>query len=140
MGKQSPIGSRHDLDQILLDLYRIALPGQAQQVRYTSHVRIDDNALFLPEGVSQHDICRLSSHPGKRCQRFHSVRHDTVVIGQQGLTARFDGFRLVSVESGRPNHLLDAEALVPKKKGDEDKMGAAMHRIMPSAKSKRLPP
>ena len=64
-----PVLPRHELHEVLLDLLRIGLPGQAEPAGEALHVGVDHDPLVLAEGVAQDDVGGLAADAGQRHER-----------------------------------------------------------------------
>ena len=106
MRKPVPVGARHDLDEVALDLDRIVLPRQPEPLRDPPHVGVDDDPLRLPE-LGSDDVGRLARHAGQPQQLGDRARHDAVELLEQHAHRAADRLRLLPVEPGLEDVLLE---------------------------------
>src|SRR5947199_2271554 len=105
-GEARPLLARQEIDQIPLDLLRVLLLGEEEPAGEALDVGVHGDPLVAAEGVPQHHVGRLPPHPGERHQGLHGVRHLAAVLGHEGHTEILQGPRLVAVETGLADHLL----------------------------------
>ena len=95
------------LHEVELDLYRVVFLGQSDSLREPFYMCVHDDSRYA-EGISQHDIRRLSSHAGQFDQRFHCVRDLAVVILDNSFAAGFYVFCLVAIKPGGTNQFFQS--------------------------------
>jgi hypothetical protein len=83
MGGVGPRAPRKNLDQLVVDLIRVARFGQTEPLRNAEDMGIDGDGLD-PERVAQHHIGCLEADPGQRDQRFPGARDLATVVSNQG--------------------------------------------------------
>ena len=67
MREARPIGARHDLLEVAFDPHRVLLTGQAEPLREPPDVRVDDDALRVPE-LRRDDVRGLARDAGEANQ------------------------------------------------------------------------
>jgi len=71
VAKIRPVFLRHQPHEILFDLLRLGLFGQAESVCQSSDVRIDHDAFIDLKSIPQNDIGGLPANPGESNQLGH---------------------------------------------------------------------
>src|SRR5581483_11308346 len=82
MREASPVGARHEPDEIALDLDRILLLRQPEPLREPAHMRVDDDPLRLPE-LGRDDVRRLAGNTRQADQLLEPRRNLTVELLEQ---------------------------------------------------------
>ena len=99
MRETRPVGPRDDLLEVALDLDRVLLPGQPEPLREAANVRVDDDALRVPE-LGGDDVRRLAGNAGKPHQLVEPRRHLAVELLEQDAHGSADRLRLLPEEAG----------------------------------------
>ncbi len=103
--ESDPLVLWHRGHQVLFDLVRVVVVGQAQPLTDAGHVCIDDDATGDLVGVGQHHVRRLAGHRRQGQQVVHVARHLAAVAIHQRPAGVLDRLGLVTVVAGWPHHL-----------------------------------
>src|SRR5581483_2911795 len=95
-----PVGARHETDEVALDLHWIFLTREPEPLRQAADVRVDDDALRLPE-LCRDDIRSLPRDPRQADELFEAPRHLAVELLEQRPHRPAQRFRLLPVEARR---------------------------------------
>ncbi len=101
--KHDPIIFWHQFFEIFFDLFRCFLLGQAEPLRQTRDVRVDDDARSNPKRISEHDVRCFSRNAAKSEYFIHRPGYFTAINLDQPLAGRLDVFRLIAEKTGRVN-------------------------------------
>jgi len=108
MAELGPFGLGHQHHQVLLDLFRVAMAGQAEPMRQARDVGVHHHANIDGKGVSQDHVRRLAPDAAQGHQFLHRLRDFAAVIGHDASAGRLDAARLVFVKTGGPDFLLQS--------------------------------
>src|SRR4029077_1162316 len=106
MREENPPLLRNNLDQVLLDLFRVRILRQVEALREPLHVRVHHNAGRDPERCAQHNVRRLPRYPRQRQQLLHRVRHFASKFFHNHLAGPDNGLRFIAEKAGGANVLL----------------------------------
>lgn len=106
MAEHRPISGREQLLEVAFHLHRIVVVGPAEPTRESSDVGIDGDAGHS-EGVPQHDVGCLATHPRQGDEFVEGVRHFAIMAIAQGLSHPDDIAGLGPEEAGRLDDLLE---------------------------------
>ena len=99
MGETRPIGPRDDLLQIALDPDGVLLASEPQPLREATNVRVDHDALRVPE-ISGDDVRRLASDARKPHQLVEPRRDLPVELLEQDVPGAADRLRFLPEKAG----------------------------------------
>src|SRR5436190_4307163 len=102
----APVGTRHEPQQIALDLHRVLLAGEPQPLREAPDVRVDHDPLRLPQ-LSRDDVTGLPRDARQPDQLFEARRHLAVELLEQRSHRPAQRLRLLPVETGREDVALE---------------------------------
>ncbi len=105
-GKRAPVLAWNELDQVALDLHRILFLREAQPLRETADVRVDDDALGMPE-LCRHDVRRLPRDARELDELVERRRHLAVEIVDEHPHRPAQRLRLLPVEARREDVALE---------------------------------
>ena len=97
--QESPLVLRNNFHQIALDLVRVLLRSQAQELREARHVRVDDDA-WNAKSVPEDDVGGLAANARQLHQAFQIGRHLAAMAHDERLRTADDVARLVVEEAG----------------------------------------
>ena len=100
----APFFLRQQAAKIVLDLYRIALPGPTQARRHPFDVGVNHHSGDV-EGIAEHHVGGLSADTGKRRQFLHSPWDFAGVAVEDGGCATDQVSSLVAIKSDRTDVL-----------------------------------
>ena len=106
VGEQAPLLTGDEPHEVALDLHRILLLREAEPLREAAHVRVDDDALRIPE-LGRDDVRGLARNAGQADQIVDRPWNLTVVLLDQHLHGAAQGLRLLPEEAGRVDVALE---------------------------------
>jgi hypothetical protein len=101
-----PLGFREEPLKVLFHQVWIVGSSQAESLRHTFHMSIDDDAR-LTEGITKNDIRGFSADARQGDQLFHRVRDLFAEALGYGLATGDKMFRFVLKETGGTNELFE---------------------------------
>ena len=101
-----PVRARHDALEVALDLHRIVVSRQPEPLREPAHVRVDDDALRVPE-LGGDDVRGLARDAGKPHEILEPSRHLAVELLEEHAHRPADRLRLLPEEAGRVDVALE---------------------------------
>ena len=114
VGEEGAIFLGDHLQQALLYLFRISLPGETEPVREAPDVGVHDDALVYAEGVAQDHVGRLAADAGEGDELAHGARDLPAVFLEEGAGHPLQGAGLVAVEAGRADVFLQLAGIRPR--------------------------
>ena len=94
----------YQLDQILLNLDGVSVPGPAQALADATHMRIHNDAGCDPKRLGAHYVGGFARYAGQGQQRIHFLRHFAAVFGNDLAAGGLNVARLAAVEAGGVHH------------------------------------
>jgi hypothetical protein len=104
--EHGPILLRDDRHEVVLDLHRVFMLGQAHAARQPADVCIHRDARYA-EGIAQDDVGRFAADPWQDNQVVQAVGDRAAVVLDESLAAGLDVARLVAEEAGRLDRLFE---------------------------------
>ena len=101
---------RHSFHELVLHPGRVRRLGESQTVRYALHVGIHHQRRLVVN-VAEDQIAGFPSDPRQRNQLLNAVRHHAVEAFEQCRRTGLDIARLVAIEAGRADVLLQLSEL-----------------------------
>src|SRR5207237_2412072 len=91
-----PVLARDEPHQVALDLDRVLLLREAEALRETPHMRVDDDPLRVT-ALGRDDVRRLACNAGQAKERVEVLRHLTAVVLDQHPHRAAQRLRLLTV-------------------------------------------